>query len=203
MSTVKLLLDEEIGLIEHPEGFDVPEDQWQLYSTLVNSAADLEATIIADFFGAPPAPLPDDLQKLVGILSDEEIQAVLVLRSPPKTGDIEVAAAPEESLPVQVITKEPVPPCTRPGAKAGAHTPGRYFLNEDGTVDTQCPCGRIFRNVKCPHQKQMKIGKNVCCSWCRKVIIRNTGMPDDSVSHDQAQQLYNVNTHQWDGNADG
>lgn len=209
--TIDLALDREAGLYEYtgeyPPKVDVyraPADKWHLYRTLINKANDVEDEIIASCLIPAAAVLPDDLEALRGILPDEELLAIAKMRLFPlpvvaAETTAEPAAEADDGQATEVITKAPVPPCTRPGAKAGKHTPGRYFLQEDGTIDTQCPCGMVFKNVKCPHRQQMKQGKNIVCSWCHKIIISNTGVPDRPVPSDQLDSMRVVNVDQYKG----
>jgi hypothetical protein len=191
------------GLIPCAEGaaeYDIPDDQWRAYVGLLNLASEVE-----DRLRAECSMLPDDLKALKGVLSYDEIQAIVRLRRgtgpPPEEPSV---APPVTHTPTgadvfgvdpefAIVTNEPIEttelvvrtpePRDCPQHRGKVHVPSRYGLlsdtRETGKVMAWCSCGHVFINrVGCPHQKQNLLGERsgpIDCLWCGRIMIGASG----------------------------
>ena len=207
------------GLIPCAEGvaeYDIPDDQWRAYVGLLNLANEVE-----DRLRAECSVLPDDLKALKGVLSDDEIQAIVRLRRgtwpPPEEPSV---APPVTDAEFGIVTNEPIEipePTVRtpeprdcPQHRGKVHVPSRYGLlsdtRETGKVMAWCSCGHLFINrVGCPHQKQNLLGERsgpIDCLWCGRIMIGASGAVglDEAMKH-KNQSLPPVDIHRFEGNA--
>lgn len=141
----------------------------------------------------PGPEMPDDLKALDGLLPVEEIRTLWKIRLEKETHPVLTVTSISSDDPFSSIAPPPapveavpgLPPCTKPRS-GGVHSPARYFLQEDKTVDGQCACGVLLQNVKCPHRHQRlnKRTKAVECEWCGGVIIAGTGTSEPTMDLD-------------------
>lgn len=169
------------------EGIEVSEELWHNYSTILRVKVELEDQIRAE-----DAQLDADLENLRGVLSDEELQALHARRRA-----VDAAVAPREgqqgALP-QVVQEEPTPApvvpigggCAKSPNGTGPHVALRYVRDgSNGQLIGICKCGRQMQNPDCPHQVQVKRGRNIACADCGKTIIHNTGFSDNDTGTDR------------------
>ena len=128
--------DEELGLVQAvgvgEAEYDIPDDEWGAYLKVLKLAAEIEDRMRAQYATGPI--IPPDLAALKGVLSDDEILALVALRiaTPGQS------AAPATAVPLAVL---PHPkPHTPPPCEHRTQTGGR---RGDSTV--RCAdCGQVL-----------------------------------------------------------